>query len=308
MIVPNQKLKHIKTQNQQKRNSSRMLCFAIAILFLQATGVIAQCPPGPPQYDLKTQAVLTNPATSVATGQKLTVTVKLVNNGPCSIPKGEATAHVTLNAAILDLESPLNFRNTCGPGPWTYMGVISSEGQYNLFFRNNDGPVPIGATNCGLSFDLKARSATPSSKPSDITVVSGLHPTTTGYDGNINNQFAGTVLAVTGTRIPEPVKNIKAPTAVADFSIKADNCNAVLKWKTLPGSRVENFEVEYSATETNFIKVGVVLAATGPSFEFTHDQGNGRGYYRLKEIQPGGKFVYSKTINITTTCKVKKGF
>ena len=296
-------MKHIKHKYNQNRIGGRLLCMIMALLLTASSQGIAQCPPGPPRYDLETQAVFLSPKTSAGIGETITVHVTLVNNGPCIIPKGEATAHVTLSSVFLDLAEPLNFVNGCKSGPWTYVGVVSSGEQHNLFFRNNEGPMPLaGGAFCGFTFEVKGKSATPTGKPSDITVVSGLHPTTTGYEGNINNQFAAAKLPVTGS---------SAPAALSDFNIDAKDCNAILKWKTSSETTIDSFVVEYSANDTLFNKVGILPAKkskTGSTYEFANDQGNGRGYYRLKTLYADRRSIYSKTLNTTTTCKVKKGF
>ena len=64
-------------------------------------------------------------------------------------------------------------------------------------------------------------------------------------------------------------------------------------------------------TKHSLPKVGAVPinnSADGLTYEYTHFQGIGRGYYRLKIISRDGKFSYSKIVNVDTKCIIKKGF
>jgi len=285
-----------KPGNEAKRMFSRWMITAIMLCML--TTVKAQTPCI--RVDLQGVSVDPLPAT-IGKEQTATVMVVMKNNGPCTIPQGEATAQVTLIGDYLDPGTPLNFIDICGQ--WTYLGVISKDGQHNLFFQNNGGAIPAGGKFCSFQFDVKGKAETPANAPTGITMVSSLSATATTADLDGRNQSAGTELRITSAAA--------LPLVLSDFSATANDCKAILSWKTSAEKKLAVFEIEQSADGYEFTKVGSVPAknnANGSAYEFTYDQGPGNKYYRLKMIEKGGEFSHSKLISIDTKCTPKKGF
>jgi hypothetical protein len=271
--------------------------FLLLLLFLTtATGLQAQC------IDVDLQAVSIDPGhTSIAKGQKTTITVVMKNHGSCPIPAGEATAQVTLSAVYLDLGTTVNFSDMCKQ--WTYLGAVSNAKQHNLFFRNDGGSIAPDGKACSFHFDVKGKAIT--NAPVAITLASSLSATAKTADVNGNNQSVSTELHVSAVATPPP------PELITDFNVTAKECDAILKWKVLSNNAIDSFEIEYGANETQFTKVGAVPVNTttgGLTYEYTHYQGIGRGNYRLKIIDRDGKFSFSKTVSIDTKCIIKKGF
>ncbi len=293
-------------QYKHKKTSGRMFLLTIGLFLLTASKGLAQpgCPAGPvTQADIESAAIFTNVFPSIGIGQLTAVNSVLINNGPCDIPTGGATAQVTLSSAYFDVNSvstPLNFLNTCGGNQWSLVGVITGGGQHNLFFRNNGGPLLVSDGFCGFTFHIRGLNVTPPGSPGDITLVSGLHFTLNGFDPNPLNQFAASTLGV--TTFPLPV-------ILSDFSGAPNSCNGVLSWKTATEDNVDRFEIEYSANGAQFNTVGTVSAKNsnaGASYKYVNDQGTSRGYYRLKVIDKNGQFTYSKIVAINTVCNGKK--
>jgi hypothetical protein len=252
------------------------------------------------KVDLQGVSVDPLPAT-IGKGQTATVMVAMKNNGPCTIPQGEATAQITLIGDYLDPGTPLNFIDICGQ--WSYLGVISKDGQHNLFFQNNGGPIPAGGKFCSFQFDVKGNAETPANAPTAITLVSTLSATATTADLDGRNQSAGTELRI--------MSSSALPLVLADFSATASGCNAILGWKTSAEKKLTDFEIEQSTDGYEFTKIGTLPAknnAAGSAYEFTYDQGPGSRFYRLKMIEKGGAFSHSKMISIDTKCTPKKGF
>jgi hypothetical protein len=269
----------------------------LSLLLLASTSELrAQC------IDVDLQAVSIDPGhTSIGKGQTTTITVVMKNHGSCPIPAGDATTQVTLSAVYLDLGTPVNFIDGCKQ--WTYLGAVSNAKQHNLFFRNDGGPIPPDGKACSFHFDVKGKIV--SSAPIAITLASSLSATAKTADINGNNQSVSTELHVTAVAVPPP------PELITDIGVTAKECDAMLKWKVSSNNRIDSFEVEYGINGTQFTKVGampVKNTADGLTYEYTHYQGIGSGYYRLKIINRNGKFSFSKTVNIDTKCIIKKGF
>lgn len=250
------------------------------------------------QVDL--QAVSISPVdVTLQPGKETQLEVVMRNNGPCEIPKGEATAQITLNTEHVEVPSDIRFSDECGH--WTFLTSTSSGNQKNLFFRNNGSALPVGGKFCAFRFSVKAK--TKSAGISTITLASSLSASAKSSDMNGNNQSAYTEINIAGPAIPKP------PVAeILKLEGKPDDCYAVLKWKT--PLAVDSFEIETAFDKVNFEKTGSVPGSTSGDhdYKFESYQANSRKYYRLKIIQKNGSFTYSTIAEVQTTCKVKKGF
>ena len=235
---------------------------------------------------------------TIKKGQTASVVVSMKNNGPCPIPKGDATAQVTLIGEYLEPGAPVNFIDICGQ--WSYLGVISKDGHHDLFFQNNAGAIPLGSQYCYFQFDVVGKADTKAA--TGITLVSTLGATSMMVDMNGRNQAASTELKITSSALPF---------VLADFGVTANGCTANLNWKTSAEKNATSFEIEYSTDGYQYTKAGAVPAKKndkGSTYEYGYEQGPGVGYYRLKIIEKNGHFSHSKIISIDTKCIPKKGF
>lgn len=281
----------------QRINLARMSSRLLLLFFFSGTVTWLNAQDRCIKVDLQGVSIDPVPATAEV-GQTATVMVVMKNNGPCTIPKGEGTAQVTLDANILDLGTPLNFTDICGQ--WTYLGVISENGYHNLFFQTNEAEIPAGGKFCFFQFDVKVKKWI--KDPTLITMGSSLSATATTADLDGKNQSAGTELRISASPLPF---------VLAEFNAGSEGCNAILGWKTSAEKNVTAFEVEQSTDGHQFTKVGSVPAKNaggGSDYQFTYNQGDGVAYYRLKVIEKSGPAQHSKLIVLDTKCGVKKGF
>ena len=280
-------------KNKLKKVVKNLLVIAIGLFFMNT--VMAQEPCN--RVDLQGVSIDPIPGT-IKKGQTASIVVAMKNNGPCVIPKGDATAQVTLIGEFLDPGTPVNFIDICGQ--WSYLGVISKDGNHDLFFQNNAGAIPLGGQYCYFQFDVVGKADTKSA--TGITLVSTLGATSMMVDMNGRNQAASTELKVTSSALPF---------VLTDFGVTANGCTANLNWKTSAEKNVTSFEIEHSTDGYQYTKAGTIPAKKstgGASYEYAYEQGPGIAYYRLKMIEKGGTFSHSKIISIDTKCAAKKGF
>ena len=100
------------------------------------------------------------------------------------------------------------------------------------------------------------------------------------------------------------------PLSLLEFNATKANCEAQLKWITGFEKDVKHFEIEYSTNGANYTKIGTMVAlnrSVPTTYAFTYNQGNSKGFYRLKTIDKDGTYTYSNAIAITTSCAGAKG-
>lgn len=84
---------------------------------------------------------------------------------------------------------------------------------------------------------------------------------------------------------------------VGERSIQVD-------WEAYADLQHDYFEVERSGNGTDFVKIGEVRNL--PPYGFLDKNAlYGNNYYRIKQIDKDGKFIYSKVINVVNTISVK---
>lgn len=281
-----------------------LLFFFIFLLAIKGTGS-GQCLPDTPKADL--QAVSIDPSSlEISPVGTIQLVIEMKNNGPCVIPMGEASFTVTFPDTYIQPGVPLNVTNVCGPNRWQLFNQTQAGGFYSLIFRNSGEVIPVGGVACPISFDIRGKGIV-TTKPISISLSSSLTALAKTGDLNVLNQSISLKLNVGANTSPIPAL------IITDFNVKANECNAVLTWKTSSNNIADSFEVEYGINETAFTRVGVLQnknsnSNSGSTYEYVKDQGNSKGYYRLKIFEKGGKFSYSKTVSINTKCIIKKGF
>jgi hypothetical protein len=108
---------------------------------------------------------------------------------------------------------------------------------------------------------------------------------------NNNDIFAFVTSASGSTPLPVSWKS---------FSGRVLNQTAVLNWEVGNNEAAKQYEIEHSADGTNFDQVGVVMNERNVmnySFSFPHLV-SGNNYFRIRQVDLDGKFVYSRIINI----------
>jgi hypothetical protein len=276
----------------------RILAFLILATFISKVNAQEAC------LKVDLQAVSISPVlTSLEPGKQTQLEVVMRNNGPCEIPKGEATAQITINTDHLEITGDLQFSDDCGN--WTFLTATTSGNLKNLFFRNNGGALPVGGKICAFHFNVKAKSKSPGT--STITLASSLSASAKTADMNGNNQSAYTEVIIKGNKAEPKLPPVKENKPLVKLDAKADDCTAVLKWET---PAAESFDIETSTDKTNFSSIGTLAKNTDNSVEYKYEtyQGNARKYYRVKITNTDGTTEYSSIVELETKCKVKKGF
>ncbi|MFL5742916.1 MAG: T9SS type A sorting domain-containing protein [Flavisolibacter sp.] len=103
------------------------------------------------------------------------------------------------------------------------------------------------------------------------------------------------------------------PVSLVDFSGSLQSNDVWLQWTTAWEQNSRNFELERSADGQSFKKIGTVSAAqnsnTNKVYSF-HDRdiAQENNYYRLKQVDGGGQFNYSKIILIKNPLKGQQLF
>lgn len=93
------------------------------------------------------------------------------------------------------------------------------------------------------------------------------------------------------------------PVTLIDFAAKEVNNNVLLQWSTAQEFNSARFEVERGSNGNQYEKIGFVNAAGNSSSrrEYSFNDNTiieGNYYYRLKQVDIDGRFVYSKVVSI----------
>jgi len=128
-----------------------------------------------------------------------------------------------------------------------------------------------------------------------------INPTIAGnygtYTVTVTNSLGCTATQSASVAIALPVKLIS-------FAGSSDRCAARLAWEIGAGEKeFQRFEVQYSGDGARFATVGSIdRNEYNNVYSFSYTQPSGKGYYRLKILDLGGKPSYSQIIDVTTDC------
>ena len=139
----------------------------------------------------------------------------------------------------------------------------------------------------------------------------GYSVATTGklYFDNGNLQIA---IDATTTPMSIPVAIIRKitftngslPLRWVSFTLSNEKAQVTLNWKTENEVNTSHFEIERSTDGTSYESIGKVAAnnSTSSSYSFA-DQSpkTGISYYRLKQVDADGKYVYSTILTVSRT-------
>ena len=90
------------------------------------------------------------------------------------------------------------------------------------------------------------------------------------------------------------------PVSLNNFIGTASNNNILLKWQTSTEINNSHFIVQHSINGNSFTDIGSVnaIGSGANGYQFTdNNPTNGINYYRLKSIEKGGSFTYSKIVS-----------
>ncbi len=115
---------------------------------------------------------------------------------------------------------------------------------------------------------------------------------------SFNNQTVTSAYSDTATFMTSSI----LPVTFVSFSAVLNNGNALLSWSTANEINNKGFNVERSNDGSHFNSIGFVDARYGHSildYSFTDNNIiNGSDYYRLKQIDVDGNYMYSRTIKL----------
>lgn len=94
------------------------------------------------------------------------------------------------------------------------------------------------------------------------------------------------------------------PVTLASFTGRNEGLHNVLRWQTTSETNNDRFEIERSQNGINFQIIGEYISGAGTTSEsnsYTFNDGNynaGVNYYRLKQVDTDGTFVFSRILAI----------
>lgn len=97
---------------------------------------------------------------------------------------------------------------------------------------------------------------------------------------------------------------IVLPLKLPSFNVKAENCTAMITWKTAGETAPQQFVIERSADGKQFSPVGEIYSSSQSKFNSYFDNRplQGLSYYRLKITGEDGSIVYSKIVALSMQC------
>ena len=84
------------------------------------------------------------------------------------------------------------------------------------------------------------------------------------------------------------------PVKLLSFTARPVNNQVLTQWQVADEQNLKQYEVEHSADNLSFKKVGTVTAANKTAYDFRHTEPvNGKNFYRLRMVDNDGTFAYS---------------
>ncbi len=179
----------------------------------------------------------------------------------------------------------------------------------------------LDPTNASATPSIKLMYGVPGSNILPVQIASANAYTLSYADYTLANGETGYYYAditIAGNRtISAPVWYTKMPNTVVPVSLLSftaslnNNRTVNLNWKTTNEVNNKLFIVERSLDGVNFTTVGTVNALSNTVNNYMlvdNNPANGINYYRLKEVDKDGAFVYSKTITIDLSKEVINAF
>ena len=110
----------------------------------------------------------------------------------------------------------------------------------------------------------------------------------------------------TATASGNPSSETSLPVTLASFTASTMGKNVILNWRTVTEVSNYGFEVERSADQINWDRIGFVKGHGNSNSEHNYSYSddisfNGVLYYRLKQLDSDGHFEYSKEISVNNS-------
>lgn len=168
-------------------------------------------------------------------------------------------------------------------------GTLNTITDNDATMSNYDGTVE-GSNSGGTRLENKFNFRIPiSSLP--VAVTAGTRITTLAY---LNASGAGSTSEFGGASVAANL-----PVHFTSFKGRVKDGKTFLTWTTAEEQNNSHFEVEKSTTGSNYTTIGKVNPKTGlyNQYDFTDETAlGGINYYRLKQVDLDGRFMYSKVL------------
>ena len=221
-------------------------------------------------------AALSNPVIGTLLGL---LTGQANIGGQAYIFKGTVGSHIANNTApFLTLNDPgvLTAANLLGASVH-YAGDVNDDGFDDFLIGSPNGTLDLGI---------------------NLSLLSSLSAGAPGVFGSglITTANTGNVYLFNGFQGPLPVTWLS-------FTGSAEKADAQLNWATAQEQNSNYYGVERSSDNSTFVAIGTVTAAHNSNsvtnYSFTDASPvNGMNYYRLKQVDLDGQFVYSKVVAV----------
>jgi len=238
-------------------------------------------------------------ASPIVVGHITTLTVFFVNNGfTTAIATGSVGLNISLPTSGEYVAQPLSTAALSGTFltkfNWSYNTAT------NNFFGVSNQPIAPGE---GGTIVVNVKGVISVTSRISVANIQRLNPSQYPNE-NVNNNNLTAALGVTagGT----------TPILLLNFDAVKQGSTVQLSWQTSSEINSDHFEVEYSKDGSNWQTLGSVAAAGNSSITKTYAYNHpnpitGANYYRLKQVDIGGSFVYSnvKVVNFNNKTGVK---
>ena len=283
----------------------KKMSFVLFLGVLSALKSFAQPPAGDPDIN-----ILMTPA-SLVLNHTGTLNISTCNNGNRNIVANSLriTVSMGINGSITGVAPGTDSR-------WTVLS--STTGTNNTYVLINSGGTmtQIAGANPCASINLTVlATVVNNSQASTITgtigyiagpncLLAGCAPSSSQGNSSTANDNSTTSLIVTPGTI--------VPILLLDFNAVKQGNTVQLSWQTSSEVNSDHFEIQYSKDGATWQALGNVAAAGNSSITKTYGYNhgspvNGANYYRLRQVDISGAFVYSSTrvVNFSTKAGIK---
>ena len=224
-------------------------------------------------------------ASPIVVDHTTTLTVFFVNNGfTTAISAGSVGLNISLPTSGEYVASPLSNAAISGTFAskfnWSYNTVT------NNFFGVSNQAIAAGD---GGTIIVNVKGVIPVVSRISVANIQRLNPSQYPNE-NVNNNNLTAALGV--------IPGGSTPILLLNFNAVKQGSTVQLTWQTTSEINSDHFEVEYSKDGSTWTSIGSVAAAGNSSITKSYGLNhpnpiNGANYYRLKQVDIGGAYVYS---------------
>jgi len=238
-------------------------------------------------------------ASPVLMDHTTTLTVSFVNNGfTTAIASGSVGLNISLPTSGEYVASPLSTAALSGTLAskfnWTYNAAT------NNFFGVSNQAIAAGE---GGTIVVNVKGVLTVTSRISVANIQRLNPAAYPNENVNNNNLTAALGVIPGG--PQPV-------LLLNFDAVKQGSKVQLSWQTSSEINSDHFEIAYSKDGNSWVTLGSIAAAGNSSitksYGYLHTTpAYGANYYRLKQVDIGGGFVYStiKVVSFTNGTGIK---